>query len=47
MEPNEYWKTLTTKVNDLKKLGEQGMLPDPQIYEWVDTKGQDHPIGDA
>jgi hypothetical protein len=31
------------KVKDLKKLRERGLLPDPQIYEWVATKGQEHP----
>ena len=29
MEPDEYWKTSTTKVKDLNKLREQGLLPDP------------------
>jgi hypothetical protein len=31
------------KVKDLEKLRERGLLLDPQIYEWVATKGQDDP----
>ena len=34
-------------VKDLKKLREQALLPDPQIYEWAATKGQDHPTPDT
>ena len=44
MQPDEYWKASTTKVKNLKKPRERGLLPDPQIYEWVATKGQEHPI---
>jgi hypothetical protein len=35
------------KVKDLEKLRERGLLLDPQIYEWVATKGQEHPTPDT
>jgi hypothetical protein len=47
VQPDEYWKASTTKVKDLNKLREQGLLLDPQIYEWVTTKGLDHPTPDT
>jgi hypothetical protein len=47
VQPNEYQKASTTKVKDLKKLREQGLPLDLQIYEWVATKGLDHPTPDT
>jgi len=44
---DEYWKASTMKVKDLKKLRERGLLPNPQIYEWTVTKGQDCPTPDT
>ena len=34
-------------AKDLKKLRERALLLDPQIYEWVATKGEDHPTPDT
>jgi hypothetical protein len=47
VQPNEYWKASTMKAKDLKKLRERGLLLDPHIYEWVETKGQAHPTPDT
>lgn len=47
VEPDQYWLKSTTTMKNLKKLRERGLLPDPQIYEWKATKGEDHPTPDT
>ena len=46
MDPDKYWVLSTTTKKNLEKLKEQGLLPDPQIYEWVTTEGEAHPTPD-
>jgi len=47
VDPDKYWVPLTTMKKNLEKLRERGMLPDPQIYEWVATEGEAHPTPDT
>lgn len=45
--PDQYWAPSTTTEKNLKMLRDRGLLPDPQLFEFVATKHQDAPAPDT